>query len=559
MTLSTRAIWTAGLAMSITIADAAGLSAQAKPPPATAPKPADAPAAKKVAALPMVPVMSRPWTGDFDGMVKRRVVRILTPYSKTHYFIDKGQPRGLIADAAVKLEQDLNAKLKTTNASKLHVVVIPTSRDALYDALVQGRGDIIAAGVTVTPEREKLVDFTIPTKKNIREIVVTGPGAPSIATVDDLSGKQVAVREKSIQFESLQTLNETFKKQGKAPIQIRTVPTALEDEDILEMVNAGLLKIVIVDDVYADLWKQILPSITPPPTVVVREEGNLAWAVRKGSPKLIAELNPMIKANGEGTLYFNVLFKKYLKSAQFVKGATSPAEIKKFNDLIAMFRKYGNQYSVDYLLMVAQGYQESRLDQTVKSQVGAVGVMQVMPATGKELKVGDISQVDANINAGVKYMRFMIDQYYAKEPMDDLNKGLFAFASYNAGPGRVRQLRREAEKQGLNPNVWFNNVERIASARIGRETVTYVSNIYKYYVAYKLVMEEMQERAKGEGYSEASTAKGQLPSRTPGGSVVGLRGPRHVFLRCILHESRRRAGHSGGIPHLLWPVRPENA
>ncbi len=496
MTLSTRAVWTAGLAISITIAAATGLSAQAKPPAATAPKPADAPAAKKVAALPPIPAMSHPWTGDFDGMVKRRLVRILTPYSKTHYFIDKGQPRGLIADASIKLEQDLNAKLKTTNANKLHVVVIPTSRDALYDALVQGRGDIIAAGVTVTPEREKLVDFTIPTKKNIREIVVTGPGAPSIATVDDLSGKQVAVREKSIQFESLQKLNETFKKQGKAPVEIRTVPPALEDEDILEMANAGLLKIVVVNDVYADLWKQILPSITPHPTVAVREEGNLAWAVRKGSPKLIAELNPMIKANGEGTLFFNVLFKKYLKNTQFVKGATSPEEVKKFNDLVAMFRKYGNQYSVDYLLMVAQGYQESRLDQSVKSPVGAVGVMQVMPATGKELKVGDISQTDANINAGVKYMRFMIDQYFKDEPMDDLNKGLFAFASYNAGPARIRQLRKLAETRGLNPNIWFNNVERVVAEKIGRETVTYVSNIYKYYIAYTLTMQEIQEKEK---------------------------------------------------------------
>jgi membrane-bound lytic murein transglycosylase MltF len=144
--------------------------------------------------------------------------------------------------------------------------------------------------------------------------------------------------------------------------------------------------------------------------------------------------------------------------------------------------------------MAAQGYQESQLNQDAKSQVGAIGIMQVMPATGKELKVGDIHEVDPNIHAGVKYMRFMIDQYYKDEPMTPLNKGLFTFASYNAGPGRVRQLRREAEKRGLDPNVWFGNVEQVASQRIGRETVTYVSNIYKYYVAYKLVMEDRARR-----------------------------------------------------------------
>jgi membrane-bound lytic murein transglycosylase MltF len=122
--------------------------------------------------------------------------------------------------------------------------------------------------------------------------------------------------------------------------------------------------------------------------------------------------------------------------------------------------------------------------------------MQVMPATGKDLAVGDISQLEPNIHAGVKYMRFMIDRYYANEPMTPVNKGLFTFASYNAGPARVRQLRAEAGRRGLDPNVWFNNVEIIAAERIGAETVTYVSNIYKYYVTYRLVVEDLERQKK---------------------------------------------------------------
>jgi membrane-bound lytic murein transglycosylase MltF len=193
-------------------------------------------------------------------------------------------------------------------------------------------------------------------------------------------------------------------------------------------------------------------------------------------------------------MFGNMMTQRYLKNTKFAKGATSPAELKRFQQTVEFFRAYAQKYDVDYLLMAAQGFQESGLDQNVKSAVGAIGVMQVMPATGKELKVGDIKDLEANIHAGVKYMRFMIDTYFEKEPMDRLNKGLFAFASYNAGPGRIRQLRREAEKRGLNPNLWFNNVERIASERIGRETVTYVSNIYKYYVAYRLAMDEVEQR-----------------------------------------------------------------
>jgi membrane-bound lytic murein transglycosylase MltF len=438
------------------------------------------------------------WTGDFDGMVDRRVVRILTPYSRTFYFNDHGVQRGTAYDIAVMLENTLNKQLKTTSANKLHVVVIPTSRDDLYDSLVQGRGDIVVAGITVTPERERLVDFTVPTKTNVKEIVVTGPGAAELTSLDDLSGTEIAVRERSIQFESLQKLNASFKQQGKAPVRIDTVPATLEDEDILEMVSAGLLKAAITSSLVAEFWQQVLPGITPHPTIVVRDEGVLAWAVRKNSPKLIARLNPVVKAHAEGTLFGNELLRKYLKDTRLLKNATSPEEMAKFERLRKIFQKYGGEYGIDYLLMMAQGYQESRLDQNVKSPVGAIGVMQVMPATGKELKVGDITKLDPNIEAGVKYMRFMIDRYYKDEPMDRLNKGLFTFASYNAGPARIRGLRRDAEAKGLDPNVWFNNVERVAAEKIGRETVTYVSNIYKYYIAYSLMVREMDERAKAK-------------------------------------------------------------
>ena len=170
--------------------------------------------------------------------------------------------------------------------------------------------------------------------------------------------------------------------------------------------------------------------------------------------------------------------------------------IAKFGKVVDFYQKYGGQYNLDYLLMIAQGYQESRLDYNAKSPAGAIGIMQVMPATGKEFKVGDIRQVESNIHAGVKYIRFMVDQYYKNAPMDPLNKGLFAFAAYNAGPNRIDQFRKLAAKRKLNPNVWFNNVGLIAAEKIGRETVTYVSNIFKYYLAYQLIVEEQESRRK---------------------------------------------------------------
>jgi membrane-bound lytic murein transglycosylase MltF len=340
----------------------------------------------------------------------------------------------------------------------------------------------------------------------VNEVVVTGPGAPVIASVDDLAGQEVLVRRSSDYYQSLLVLNKRLKAAGKPPVSIEEAPENLEDDDLLEMANAGLIKITIVDSYLAEFWNQVFTNLTVHDAVAVRTGGNLAVAVRKGSPQLAAGLNAIIDEYGLGTAFGNMMEKRYLQSTKFVKNATSEAERQKFLAMVELFKKYSDQYGMDYLLMAAQGYQESGLNQSVKSKVGAVGVMQVMPATGRDLKVGDISQIEPNIHAGVKYMRWVMDNYYKDEPMDKLNKGLFAFASYNAGAGRISQLRKEAAKRGLDPNVWFGNVEQIASERIGRETVTYVSNIYKYYVAYRLITEEKQRRAAAmEGLRSGSS------------------------------------------------------
>jgi membrane-bound lytic murein transglycosylase MltF len=190
------------------------------------------------------------------------------------------------------------------------------------------------------------------------------------------------------------------------------------------------------------------------------------------------------------------VLRRYLENVHWVKGATNGDAMRRFQQVVGVFRKYSDRYDMDYLLMMAQGFQESELKQDVVSPVGAVGIMQIMPATGRDMKVGDISRIEPNIHAGVKYMRFMVDNYYANEPMDPLDKGLLAFASYNAGPGRVQGLRRTAAQRGLDPNRWFNNVELVAAEKIGQETVTYVSNIYKYYIAYRLVQENEEEARK---------------------------------------------------------------
>jgi membrane-bound lytic murein transglycosylase MltF len=453
--------------------------------------------------------VTKPWTGDLDGMLERGFIRVLTVYSKTFYTVDKGIQRGAAYDAGSLFVEDLNKKLakdKKLNQKhlKLRVFFIPVGRGELLPALAAGKGDIAMAGLGVTEERQKLVDFSSPLVPNVSVVVVSGPASPAISSVDDLAGKQVFVRRSSVHYERLVALNRRFAAEKKPAVVIKEVPETLEDEDLLEMVNAGLIPFTATADFYITFWKQIFPNIRANEGAALLTGGNMAWAIRKGSPQLKAAADDFVARHAKGTSIGNQVLARYFKSAKYVKDAGSEAERKKFLALVQYFQVYSDKYDVDWLLMAAQGYQESQLNQAAKSPVGAVGVMQVMPKTGNELKVGDITEAEANIHAGIKYMRWMIDHYYEKEPMTKLDKALFAFASYNAGAGRISQLRKEAAKRGLDPNVWFHNVEYVAAEKIGAETVTYVSNIYKYSIAYKLIMEAKAEREKA-----AEKIKGQ--------------------------------------------------
>jgi membrane-bound lytic murein transglycosylase MltF len=188
-----------------------------------------------------------------------------------------------------------------------------------------------------------------------------------------------------------------------------------------------------------------------------------------------------------------------MKKIKQIQNPSGGEDAERFEKTIALFRKYGAEYDFDPLMMAAQGFQESRLNQNAKSQVGAIGVMQVMPATGTELGVGDIRQLEANIHAGVKYMDQLMSRYFQDAKFDEQNRALFAFAAYNAGPGRIQQMRTIAKDRGLDPDLWFNNVEIVTAEKVGIETTTYVRNIFKYYVSYKLLDERVGARKKAIG------------------------------------------------------------
>jgi membrane-bound lytic murein transglycosylase MltF len=461
----------------------------------------------QVAAQPAVsgdedlpPMLKTPWKGDLDAIAKRRAVRVLVPFRRPEFFYIEGRPAGILQEAFQELEKLLNTKYKTTAANRIIVALLPTSMDRMREQMAGGFGDIAAGSISITEANKAMADFTVPTRTGAKIIAVTGPGAPELKSVEDLSGKEVWVMPQTRMKKDLDDLNTRLKSQGKAPARIRETDSVLEPGDVLELVNAGVYPIALMQSFQAEFWAQVFDKIKPRNDLAFAEDVELGWAIQKGTPQLKAFLDDFIKTHGIGTSFGNTVMRRYLKNAKYVTNATEVSEMNKFHAAAPYFKKYSTQYNLDYLLMAAQGYQESRLDHNVKSPVGAVGIMQVMPSTaaGTPVKISNIEKEENNIHAGARLMHFLIEDNFNEPGLDLQNRMLFAIASYNAGPAKIARCRTMAKNMGYDPNKWFNNVEVAVAKVVGRETTQYVANIYKYYVCYRLAGGTYQRRQEAE-------------------------------------------------------------
>jgi len=436
--------------------------------------------------LPLDAHMSKSYTDDLPGLLQKRYIRVLTTLSRTNFFISDGHLVGFEYSLLKGYQKFLNSDIHKKN---LQVVLefIPVARDELIPRLKNGYGDIAAAGLTITPRREKLVDFTDPYLKGISEVVVTADNHAGLKDVHDLSGRRVAVRESSSYYQSLVRLNDKLREQSLKPVEIVTLSEELETEGVLEMVNSGALDITVADRHIAEAWKEVLKNIVVHEGIQLRKGGEIAWMVRKDNPKLKKSLNRFLHTHKEGTLLGNIHFRRNFKNAGALKNPIDLEEWDKLNKYEDIIRKYAEMYDFDWLLILALAFQESGLEQSKVSHAGAVGIMQIKLSTARDPNVGveDISKVENNIHAGVKYLDFLRDRYFSAEDIRPRDRVRLALAAYNAGPARIRRVRALAGEMGLDPNKWFRNVELAALRDIGQETVRYVSNINKYYVLYQ--------------------------------------------------------------------------
>ncbi|SED39786.1 Membrane-bound lytic murein transglycosylase MltF [Beijerinckia sp. 28-YEA-48] len=463
--------------------------------------------------LPLV----KPWLGDFDAMRERRIIRILVPYSKTLFFIDRGRQLGVSAELGRRFEDWLNKRYKT-GPFRIQVAFVPTRRDQILPALKTGLGDIAAANLTVTAERQAQVAFAPSWSDKISEIVVTGPASPQLTTLDDLAGRDVPVRLSSSYATHLEKLNQDFTARALQPLRVVPLEENLEDEDILTMVNAGLLPFAIVDSHKAEIWATILDNLKVRSDLAIASEQSIAWAFRQNSPQLASILAAFVAEHKVGTKIGNDIKQRYFKDDKLLKNSNSADAAQRFAELEPFFRAHAGTYNFDWLMLTAQGFQESQLDQHRRSPRGAVGIMQLLPSTAADKTIaisGIETDAGRNIQAGAAYLRYLIATYIKDANLPDREKMLFAFAAYNAGPGNLKKFRSAAKAQGLDPNLWFDNVEHAAARTVGRETVDYVSNIYKYYVSYRLLppspsvctMEEAEPSSPLNSLSDAAKTR----------------------------------------------------
>jgi membrane-bound lytic murein transglycosylase MltF len=428
-----------------------------------------------------IELIAAPWGGDLPEIADRTIIRVASAFSRTHFFLDEGEPLGLTQELVTAFEDFL--RQRDPALSKVRVVILPMARDELIEAVVSGRADIAAANLTVTPHRLETVAFSDPWYAHVRELLVSGPGVPTLASLDDLAGQTIHVRHSSSYHETLEVLAAEFKSRGLKAPQLIDVDEMLETEDVLELVAAGAFPMTAADDSLLILWREVLPDLTVYDDFPIGEERKIAWAVRKNSPLLMAAINDFVAQAHQGTLLGNLLIKRYLGANPWVRNALRGEDTERLKALQQYFENYAQEYGFDWLLSAAQAYQESGLDHSVVSPAGAVGVMQMLPTTAADPNVGipDILPVENNIHAGIKYKRFVLDHYFDDADILPLDRFLFTLAAYNAGPARIGEYRANARSRGLNPNRWFMNVEQVSN----RETRTYVGNIYKYYLSYR--------------------------------------------------------------------------
>ncbi len=448
--------------------------------------------------------------GDLPKILERHTLRILVSYDNVGFYMEKGRQDGLYVAMMKKFEQYLRQKY--VSAERLKLYFIPVREDEMMKLIADGYGDL-ALGITPTNEFKRYVDFSIPEKLWLKEIAVTKIGTKEIKSLQDFAGRTVWARRSSSYYVSLNLLNDYLKASGLMPVNIVGADEFLTDADLVDMVGRGEIPATIVNDSKLVIWRRYFGNVVFNMEAPIKVNSTLNWAIRHNSPLLYKEINLFLRSYRDGTAQGTKVYDQYMRTHPTYRARVERQDserlginVENFKKFSNIFQKYGKHYGIDWILLMAQSYQESTLNPNARSNRGAVGIMQVLPSTAQEWYIGvdGVNDLDNNVHAGTKYMRYMLDSYFNEPELSEYERMLLALAAYNCGPNRITKYREEARTSGLNPNVWFGNVEAIAASHGATETVNYVQNISELYVSYQESYKINTERQKTKMSSSKS-------------------------------------------------------
>jgi membrane-bound lytic murein transglycosylase MltF len=442
---------------------------------------------------PLVLRVTQPDSSDWPEIERRGLLRVLVPRDRTNFFFAGNRLRGMEYELVHEFERSL-AREPAGARPQIDIAYVPVAFDRLIPALLEGLGDVAAGGLTITPEREAQVAFTEPYLTGVAQIVVAHRDAPPLAGLEALAGQLVVVGPGSSYVGSLERLNQQLAARGLAAARVESPGRGFATEDMLELVNTGAFPYTVADQHVAELWSGVLGRLHLYPGLQLASGDRIAWAVRRDNPELKRVLDAFLLENRKGTRTGNVLFQRYFKDTQWIEAPDLDLHSGSLGAILEPLQRFAAQYGFDWRLIAAQAYQESRLDPAARSRSGAIGLMQLLPSTAKDMGFEDVSGVEDNLHAGVKYMAWLRDTYFSDPALPEAVRVDFALAAYNAGPGRVRRWRREAPELGIDAERWFGGLENLALERVGFEPVRYVANINKYCVILTRLLEERARR-----------------------------------------------------------------
>lgn len=436
-----------------------------------------------------------PAFGDLPAIGERQVLRVLVSYSRTNYYLDRGHARGIASDLGRAFGEQLARDFKI-KPSKLQVVFVPTTPERMLDMLQEGRGDIAIGSLPSVAGGD--IVMSEPFISNGQWVYVGNKQQSFVNRLEDLQNREVAVRRSSRAYQELLQFNDWLVALDLSPMQIQFVDEQLDDEDVLELVDAGVYAGTISLDYVAKLWARSFDNLRVAEKQPLKSDVPIGWAVRKDSPLLLAQSNRFIAGHRVGTNFGNQMLARYFGEQRNMRAHLLASEKVRYGSMVDLFKRYGEQYQLNWMLLLAQGFQESGLNQSARSSRGAVGVMQVLPSTAQAspINIRNVQKLESNIHAGAKYMAHLRRDYFNDPAIAEIEQHLFALAAYNAGPTRIQKLREQAAREGLDPNRWHNHVEVVVARKVGSETTTYVNNIYKYYISYRRLEDAVAVREK---------------------------------------------------------------